>query len=143
MKALSAFIAGALFSVGLAVSGMTLPENVVGFLDFFGDWRPALAFVMGGAVGVYAALYPLVIRRGAPLFAPAFDVPAPAPVDARLLAGAAAFGAGWGLAGFCPGPALTALGSGAVEAAIFTGAMTAGICLHRLSSGSAVSGSCG
>ena len=127
---------------------MTLPRNIVGFLDFFGDWKPALAFVMAGAVGVYAVLYPLVLRRKAPLFAPSFDLPGKGGFDARLFAGAAAFGAGWGLAGFCPGPALAALGAGAAQAAVFSAAMGVGIVLHHLAfrgggSGPNGSGSCG
>lgn len=131
MRALSAFLAGALFSAGLVVAGMTQPANIVGFLDFFGNWKPALALVMGGAVSVYAALYPLVIKRRFPLFAPSFDLPAAAKIDARLLAGAGAFGIGWGLGGFCPGPALAALGAGGSEAAVFSAALAAGVILHH------------
>jgi len=111
---------------------MTFPANIVGFLDFFGEWKPALAFVMAGAVGVYAALYPLVLKRRAPLFEPDFDVPSAAAVDIRLLAGAAAFGVGWGIGGFCPGPSLVALGAGARDAIVFVSSMCAGIWLHRL-----------
>ncbi|MBI3297002.1 MAG: YeeE/YedE family protein [Elusimicrobia bacterium] len=143
MRALAAFAAGAMFSVGLTLGGMTDPANVVGFLDFFGAWRPALALVMAGAVGVYAALYPLVLKRGAPLFAPAFDLPDKTGLDARLFAGSAAFGAGWGLGGFCPGPALTALGAGAAEAAVFTAALAAGVVLHHFASGDGAPGGAG
>ncbi len=139
MKSLAAFAAGFLFSAGLALGGMTVPQNVVGFLDFFGHWNPALAFVMAGAVGVYAALFPLVIKKGAPLWAPAFELPKPSKPDARLFVGSAAFGAGWGLAGFCPGPALVTLGTGAAQAAIFIMAMAAGIVLHHFASRSAAS----
>lgn len=131
MRTLAAFFAGVLFAVGLVVSGMTQPANIIGFLDFFGAWKPALALVMAGGVGVYAALYPLVLKRRFPLFAPAFDLPDAAKIDARLLAGAAAFGAGWGLSGFCPGPALVALGSGAAPAAVFASAMGVGVTLHH------------
>ena len=130
-RALAAFAAGLLFSAGLVISGMTMPQNVVGFLDFFGDWKPALAFVMAGAVGVYAVFYPLVLKRRVPLFAPAFDLPDAAALDLRLFVGASAFGVGWGIGGFCPGPALTALGAGAVEAAVFAAAMAAGVFLHH------------
>ncbi|MFI5360377.1 MAG: DUF6691 family protein [Elusimicrobiota bacterium] len=131
MRLFAAFAAGFLFSVGLVLGGMTRPENVVGFLDFFGSWRPALALVMAGAVGVYAALFPLIVKRRAPLFAPVFELPGALKPDRRLFIGASAFGVGWGLAGFCPGPALVVLGAGAREAAIFTAAMAAGIILYR------------
>ncbi|MBI5201435.1 MAG: YeeE/YedE family protein [Elusimicrobia bacterium] len=131
-RSAAAFAAGLLFAAGLIISGMTQPANVVGFLDFFGDWKPALAFVMAGAVGVYASLYPIVLKRRVPLFAPAFDLPDATGVDARLIVGSAAFGAGWGLGGFCPGPALVALGSGAAEAGVFAAAMGAGVLLHHL-----------
>lgn len=130
-KVLAAFVAGFLFSIGLVITGMTHPENIVGFLDFFGNWRPELALVMAGAVGVYAVLYPLVLKRRFPLFAPAFDLPVVTKIDARLLIGAAAFGIGWGLGGFCPGPALTALGAGAVQAAVFVAALGVGVVLHH------------
>ena len=131
-RAASAFAAGALFSVGLIVAGMTVPGNIVGFLDFFGQWKPALALVMAGAVGVYAALYPRVLKRRSPLLSPAFELPEPSKIDARLLVGASAFGIGWGLGGFCPGPALATLGAGAAQGALFVGAMAAGIVLHHL-----------
>jgi uncharacterized protein len=145
---LAAFAAGLLFSAGLVISGMTMPENVVGFLDFFGNWKPDLAFVMAGAVGVYAVGYRLVLKRRAPLFAPAFDLPGASGLDLRLFAGAAAFGAGWGLGGICPGPALAALGSGAGQAGVFVAAMAAGMFLHSCASrggapGAKSSSSCG
>lgn len=149
MRALAAFLCGALFSVGLVIGGMTLPENVVGFLDFAGEWRPALALVMAGAAGVYAVLYPMVLKRRFPLFAPAFDLPDAAKPDVRLLSGSAAFGVGWGLGGFCPGPAVTALGTGAKEPFVFLGALAAGIALYQLASRSKVpagddrTGACG
>ena len=130
-RALAAFAAGLLFSAGLVISGMTMPQNVVGFLDFFGNWKPALAFVMAGAVGVYAVFYPLVLKRRVPLFAPAFDLPDAAKIDARLIVGSAAFGVGWGLGGFCPGPALAAMGAGAAQAALFAAALMAGVVLHH------------
>lgn len=131
MRFLASFAAGLLFSSGLSIGGMTSPENIVGFLDFFGNWKPDLAFVMAGAVGVYAALFPLALKRRCPLFAPAFELPEAKRPDGRLFVGAAAFGAGWGLGGFCPGPALTALGMGARQAAVFAAAMMAGVVLHH------------
>lgn len=140
MRGAAAFAAGLLFSIGLVLGGMTLPENVVGFLDFFGDWKPALGLVMAGAVGVFAAFYPLVVKRRAPLFAPAFDVSVPEKVDSRLIIGASVFGAGWGLGGFCPGPALVALGAGALEAAVFAASMAVGMIIYHRAFRSETSG---
>jgi len=118
-------LAGFLFAIGLAVSGMTLPSKVTGFLDITGAWDPSLAYVMGGAVAVYAVAYQLRRRRRRPLFAPTFaDAPA-SPVDARLLVGSALFGVGWGLAGYCPGPALVSLATGSTHAIVFCVAMVA------------------
>jgi uncharacterized membrane protein YedE/YeeE len=131
MRSGAAFVSGLLFAIGLVISGMTMPGNIVGFLDFFGHWKPALALVMVGAVGVYAGLYPLVLRRRIPFFAPAFDLPDVMKVDSRLIVGAATFGVGWGIAGFCPGPALTTLGTGAAEAVIFVAAMATGVILFH------------
>lgn len=132
MKPLAAFGAGLLFSMGLIFSGMTQPINIIGFLDFFGDWNPSLAFVMVGAVGVYAALSRLVLKMKHPLFDLKFDLPHACKIDKRLLIGSAAFGIGWGLGGFCPGPAVTTLGMGITEAFIFMSAMLIGIFLHRI-----------
>lgn len=124
-----ALVSGALFGVGLAVSGMTQPTKVIGFLDILGDWDPALAFVMGGAVLVYAAGFALVRRRGRPLLADQFHLPTRQELDPRLLGGAALFGIGWGLGGFCPGPALTSLASALPGVLAFTGSMLAGMVL--------------
>lgn len=127
MSMFAAFVSGALFALGLSLSGMTEPARVIGFLDITGAWDPSLAFVMGGAVSVYALLYRLIVRRlDQPLVADAFHLPTRARPDTKLLVGAALFGAGWGLAGLCPGPALVALGAGKLEAALFTLAMIAG-----------------
>jgi len=120
-----------------------MPENIVGFLDFFGHWKPALAGVMGGALGVYALLYPLVLKRKVPLFAPSFDLPGPGKPSARLLTGAALFGVGWGLSGVCPGPAVAALVTGAREAVVFAVALAAGISLFHLAFRPGDPGSCG
>jgi hypothetical protein len=127
---LSAFVCGFVFAVGLVVGGMTQPGKVIGFLDVFGAWDPSLAFVMGGAVATHAMLRPLVIRRGAPVFAARFSLPTLTAIDARLLAGAALFGVGWGIAGFCPGPAIVATGAGATRAIVFAVAMLAGMFLQ-------------
>ena len=124
--------AGALFGLGLAVSGMTQPAKVIGFLDVLGAWDPSLAFVMLGAIGVYTAAYRgLAVKMPRPLFAPRFSLPTLTAIDAPLLAGAAIFGVGWGLGGFCPGPALVALGAGAPAALWFVPAMVVGMLLHR------------
>ncbi|MDR6992887.1 DUF6691 family protein [Luteimonas sp. 3794] len=129
----AAFGAGALFGTGLALSGMTDARRVLDFLDVTGDFDPTLAFVLGGAVITTLLLFRPVLRRGRPLFADAFRLPDLRHIDARLLAGAALFGIGWGLAGYCPGPALVGVGVGSMEAAWFVPAMVAGIVLHRLS----------
>ena len=122
--------AGLVFALGLALSGMTQPAKVIGFLDFFGRWDPSLAFVMVGAIGVYAIALRLGARRDHPRFAPRFVLPTPTRVDARLVAGAAIFGVGWGTSGFCPGPALVSLGAGTRAAAWFVPALIAGMLLH-------------
>ncbi len=118
---------GALFGFGLALAGMTRTENVRGFLDFAGAWNPALLFVMGGAVAVHAVAYRLIARRGAPVLADGFSLPTQRRVDARLIAGAALFGVGWGLGGFCPGPGLVSVVAGAPAAVTFVLAMLAGL----------------
>jgi uncharacterized membrane protein YedE/YeeE len=123
---LAALGAGALFGAGLAVSSMTDRRVVLGFLDVFGDWNPTLAFVMGGAVAVTLVAFRLILKRGAPALGGSVRIPERDSVDARLLAGAAVFGVGWGLAGFCPGPALVGAAAGLVDAWIFLPAMLAG-----------------
>jgi len=127
MAQLTAFVAGLLFAAGLGVGGMTQPAKVFGFLDVAGNWDPSLAFVMLGAIAVHATAMRRILRRRAPLFAVHFALPTRRDVDARLVTGAAVFGAGWGLVGYCPGPAVTALGGGIPAAAIFVPAMIAGM----------------
>lgn len=129
---LAALVSGALFGLGLAMAGMTDPRRVLGFLDFFGDFDPTLILVLGGAVATTTALYRFVLRRGSPMLTDAFLLPTPMHIDRRLLGGAALFGVGWGIAGYCPGPALAGLGIISVEALWFVPAMLAGIFLHRL-----------
>lgn len=121
------FVSGALFAAGLVLSGMTHPLKVLGFLDVSGRWDPSLALVMGGAIAVMAPVVALVRRRRRPLFESALHEPPMTPIDARLLGGAALFGVGWGIAGFCPGPALVSLATGALPAVAFVLAMLAGI----------------
>jgi hypothetical protein len=131
LRILSALASGALFGVGLLVSGMTNPAKVLAFLDVAGDWDPSLAFVMAGAIPVAALGFALGRRRAAPLYEPSFSPPARGTLDARLFAGAVLFGLGWGLAGFCPGPALASLGLGAWQVALFVLAMLAGMGLFH------------
>jgi uncharacterized membrane protein YedE/YeeE len=126
----AALVSGLLFGLGLAMSGMTDARRVLGFLDVAGDFDPTLLFVLGGAVATTLVTFRLVLARERPLFADAFRLPTARHIDARLLAGAAIFGAGWGLAGYCPGPALAGLGAGAVETLWFVPAMVAGLLLQ-------------
>lgn len=130
----AAFAAGALFAVGLAISGMTSPSKVVGFLDVTGAWDASLAFVMMGAVGVHAIARRIVLRRRAPLFDARFHLPTRDSLDAPLIAGAALFGVGWGLGGFCPGPAIVSAGSGEIGALVFVIGMTIGVVLEHTAS---------
>lgn len=130
-----AFGTGALFAVGLAVSGMTKPSKVVGFLDVTGAWDASLAFVMIGAISVHLVAHRLILRRRSPLFDASFHLPTRKEIDPRLVAGAAIFGVGWGLGGFCPGPGLVNAGSGAANALVFVIGMTIGIVVeHALAS---------
>jgi hypothetical protein len=132
-REVAAFSSGALFSAGLCLSGMTYPSKVLAFLDVAGAWDPSLAFVMAGAVGVAAIAFFLQPRRRAPAFDASFDVPPrQGPIDARLLAGAALFGVGWGLSGLCPGPAVVSLASGQTPAIVFVASMLAGMAIERL-----------
>lgn len=131
MKRLAvAFACGVLFALGLAISGMTHPTKVLAFLDFTGGWDPSLAFVMGGGVLVNVLLFRVALRRGTPLLGGAFALPHKGAIDARLVGGAALFGVGWGLGGFCPGPAVVSLAGGAAPVLVFVVAMLAGMALH-------------
>lgn len=132
MRALLAFVAGLVFGLGLLVSGMADPAKVLGFLDLAGAWNPSLAFVMAGAIAVGALAFALARRRTKALLGDAMQWPTATAIDRRLLAGALLFGAGWGLAGFCPGPALVALGLGESRAVVFVAAMIAGMGLFEL-----------
>ena len=129
---LAALMSGALFGVGLAMAGMTDPRRVLGFLDVFGDFDPTLMFVLGGAVATTTLLFRFVLRRSSPVLAQSFHLSTLKHVDRRLIGGAALFGIGWGIAGYCPGPAFAGLGIASVEALWFIPAMLAGILLHRL-----------
>jgi uncharacterized membrane protein YedE/YeeE len=131
MGALLALAAGLLFGAGLALGGMTDPAVVLGFLDVAGTWNPTLVFVMGGGLAVTFLGYRLAFRRQRPWLAGRFILPTATAIDARLLGGAALFGIGWGLAGYCPGPALASLPALHGGTAVFVGAMLVGLGLSR------------
>lgn len=126
MRAWIAFAAGLLFGLGLSLGGMTQPAVVLGFLDIFGAWDPRLVFVMAGAVLTTAVGYRLVLRRPRPLLAERFQWPTLRRIDVRLVGGAALFGIGWGIAGYCPGPALASLGAGVPALLVLVACMIAG-----------------
>lgn len=109
MKSFFSLLAGLIFGLGLVISGMSDPAKVQNFLDIFGTWDPSLAFVMGGAIAVTLPGYHFVLKRPNPYFEGGFGLPSRSDLDARLIGGAATFGVGWGLSGFCPGPAITSL----------------------------------
>jgi hypothetical protein len=129
---LAGLVAGTLFGAGLGLSGMTDPAVVLGFLDVAGAWNPALAFVMAAALAVTFIGYRLAWRRPAPLWAPTFQLPTATQLDAPLLSGAALFGVGWGIAGWCPGPALASLSAATGPLFAFLVAMLAGLTAVRV-----------
>ena len=131
MKNLLTLISGLLFGFGLLLSGMADPAKVQNFLDLFGTWDPSLAFVMGGAIAVNMPGFWLVIRRNKPFFNDVFHLPSRTDLDARLITGAAIFGVGWGLGGFCPGPAMTALPLAAEGTLIFVATMLTGMAASK------------
>ena len=135
MAVLLQFIIGLIFGLGLIVSGMSNPAKVLNFLDFAairsGTWDASLAFVMAGAIAVTFVGFKLVLRGSQPVFGEKFHLPTRKDIDARVIAGPMIFGIGWGLSGFCPGPAITALGFGTSAAVIFAVAMLAGMWLAR------------
>lgn len=132
---LASLASGLLFGFGLALSGMTRPQKVLGFLDITGAWDPSLAFVLGGAVIVATIAFRVVRRRVTPLFAASFDLPANRAVDAPLIGGALLFGVGWGIGGYCPGPAIAQLAAPNVETLYFLPALVAGWWLYRATAG--------
>jgi uncharacterized membrane protein YedE/YeeE len=131
-KAIGAFLAGLVFAIGLGISGMTQPSKVIGFLDFAGDWDPSLAFVMVGAIGVHFVLMRVIKKRRAPIAADVFRIPTREDLSPALIGGSAMFGVGWGLGGYCPGPAIVSLASHSSNVLVFVAAMLAGIFIHRL-----------
>ena len=126
MQLIIALISGTVFGLGLSISEMINPARVIGFLDVAGHWDATLLFVMGGALMITAPLYPLILRRREPLFEQNFFLPTKQNIDTPLILGAALFGIGWGLAGFCPGPALAGLATGSLPLFLFVAAMIAG-----------------
>ena len=131
MQPLVSLVAGVVFGLGLAVAEMTNPLKVLDFLDLAGNWDPSLAFVMGGAVLVTLVAFRFVLRRPVPLYGDRFHLPTLTQLDRKLLGGAALFGIGWGLAGYCPGPALATILSGNSETWLFVPAMLVGGALQR------------
>ena len=132
MQRLSEFLVGLIFGIGLILAGMADPGKVIGFLDLFGAWDPSLAFVMGGAILVGVFAFTVAKRRTTTFFGGALQLPNARHVDRRLIVGSLAFGAGWGLAGFCPGPALVSLGTGETKAVVFVLAMRAGMAVFEI-----------
>jgi uncharacterized membrane protein YedE/YeeE len=127
---IAAFICGIIFSIGLGISGMTQPQKVIGFLDVLGEWDPSLVFVMCGAVISFFLLQLLIQRRfSKPMLGETFQIPSRKDLDRSLIFGALLFGMGWGLGGYCPGPAITSLGSGNMNAVLFVVAMAMGMLL--------------
>lgn len=126
-----AFSSGLVFSIGLSLSGMTRPGKVLGFLDVAGEWDASLAFVMMGAVGLNLIFFRRILARRAPILGDSFHLPTQRRIDARLVLGSAMFGVGWGIAGYCPGPAVVSIVSGHVEPLLFVGAMLAGFVAQR------------
>jgi uncharacterized membrane protein YedE/YeeE len=132
MNALFSLAAGLVFGVGLILSGMTDPGKVIGFLDLAGTWDPSLGFVMAGAIAVGFVAFRLAGKRGRAFLGGAMHLPTRRDIDNRLVGGSVVFGIGWGLAGFCPGPALVSFGSGIDQAAVFVAAMLGGMVVYRV-----------
>lgn len=131
MRHLISIIAGLLFGLGLILSGMINPAKVQNFLDLFGNWDPSLAFVMGGAILVTLPGFWWVQKRATPIFGAKFQLPTRTDLDARLISGSAIFGIGWGLGGFCPGPAMTSFSIGSTGTFIFVASMLIGMIMAK------------
>jgi len=129
---LTEFLVGLLFGLGLLLSGMTDPGKVLGFLDLFGNWDPSLGLVMGGAIGVGVFAFTLAKKRTVSFLGGVMRLPTSSQIDRRLIVGALLFGAGWGLAGFCPGPALVSLAAGQPKAAVFVAFMVVGMIIFEV-----------
>ena len=131
LRLAGAGVSGVVFGLGLAVSGMMNPAKVIGFLDVAGDWDPTLLFVMGGALLVTVPAFRWVLARPKPVLDKEFSLPDRTGLDGRLISGAALFGVGWGMVGFCPGPAVAALSTGSTPVLLFVAAMLAGMVLSQ------------
>lgn len=131
MSIFTSLLAGLMFGLGLIVSGMANPAKVLGFLDLAGSWDPSLAFVMAGAIAVGVVAFAVARRRTVSLLGGVMKLPTASHIDRRLIGGSVLFGVGWGIAGFCPGPGLVALGMGEVKALVFVGAMLVGMGLFE------------
>ena len=129
---LGVFIAGIIFALGLGISGMTDGNKVVGFLNLAGQWDPSLAFVMAGAIGVHVVFQRIMIKRGSPLVGTDFERPPTHRLEVKLVVGSAIFGIGWGLSGYCPGPAVVSTTAGGLEALGFTFAMLLGMVVYNI-----------
>jgi uncharacterized membrane protein YedE/YeeE len=127
MIAFASLLAGLVFGLGLIVSGMANPAKVLGFLDLAGNWDPSLAFVMAGAIAVSAVAFAVANRRAVSFLGAEMRLPSARHIDRRLVLGSSLFGIGWGIAGFCPGPALVSLGMGEIKALVFVAAMLVGM----------------
>jgi uncharacterized protein len=132
MKNIYALLAGLIFGLGLIVSGMANPEKVIGFLNIFGRWDPSLAFVMGGAIFVGVFSFKYIVKREKTLLGGSLHLSNEKSINKRLIFGSLIFGLGWGVAGFCPGPALVSLGMGSLKGAMFVIAMLAGMLAFKL-----------
>ncbi|MDQ9172138.1 YeeE/YedE family protein [Oxalobacteraceae bacterium R-40] len=132
MQLLAAFATGLVFGLGLILSGMTDPSKVIGFLDLAGNWDPSLAFVMGGAILVASIAFHLAKGRTKALLGDAMRIPTASQIDRRLVLGSLAFGTGWGLAGYCPGPAIVSVAQGGSKPVIFVAAMIAGMAIYEI-----------
>ncbi|MBO6851383.1 MAG: YeeE/YedE family protein [Marinobacter sp.] len=128
---IAAFLSGLIFGLGLILSGMANPEKVLGFLDLAGLWDPSLAFVMGGAILVGLVAFTIARKRTLSFLGFSMKLPASTHIDSRLVVGSLMFGIGWGIAGFCPGPGLVALGAGELKAAVFVSSMVAGMAVYE------------
>jgi uncharacterized membrane protein YedE/YeeE len=128
---ISSTVAGLVFGFGLALSGMTRPSKVLGFLDVTGDWDPSLLLVLGGAVGVTVVAFRFILRCAKPILEPAFKLPAATRIDTPLLAGSLIFGLGWGISGYCPGPAIASFAAPNWETWVFVPAVLLGAALHK------------
>ena len=131
MRLIVIYLIGLVFGIGISISGMANPAKVINFFDVAGTWDPSLIFVMGGALVVAFLGYRVVLKRPAPMMDPQFHLPSSSAIDARLVGGSALFGVGWGIAGFCPGGALPAIGTGRIEVIAFVAAMLAGVFAAR------------